>query len=81
MNLYLLIFSFIQYPLSFMINITCNLSKATKGILVINVGCDYNLIVKTNRKCVFLPVIRFFNHSKWILNEKDMGLQLKKGLK
>ncbi len=40
MNLYLLIFSFIQYPLSFVTNITCDLSKAIKGILVTNVTCN-----------------------------------------
>jgi hypothetical protein len=38
MNLYLLTFFFIQYPLSFAINITCNLSKVMKGILVANVA-------------------------------------------
>jgi hypothetical protein len=27
-------------PLLFATNITCDLSKATKGILVANVGCD-----------------------------------------
>ncbi len=27
-------------PLPFVTNITCNLSKATKGILVANVACD-----------------------------------------
>ncbi len=37
MKLYLLIFLFIQYPLSFVTNITCNLSEAIKGILVVNV--------------------------------------------
>jgi hypothetical protein len=36
MNLYLLIFSFIQYPLSFATNIKCDLSKVIKGILVAN---------------------------------------------
>jgi len=40
MNLYLLTFYFIQYPLSFMTNIICDLSKATKEILVANVACD-----------------------------------------
>jgi hypothetical protein len=33
-------FLFIQYPLSFVINITCDLSKATKGIIVTNVICN-----------------------------------------
>jgi hypothetical protein len=47
MNLYLLVFSFIQYPLSFAINIACDLSKVIKGILVANVICDENLITKT----------------------------------
>jgi hypothetical protein len=37
MNFYLLTFSFIQYPLLFAINIACNLSKVTKGILIANV--------------------------------------------
>jgi len=30
----------IQYPLSFATNITCDLFKATKGILVANVVCN-----------------------------------------
>jgi hypothetical protein len=34
-------------PLLFVTNITCNLSKASDGILVTNVACDYNSIVKT----------------------------------
>ncbi len=34
-------------PLSFGINITCNLLKVIKGILVANVACDLNLIIKT----------------------------------
>jgi hypothetical protein len=42
-------FSFIQYLLLFVTNITCNLFKATKWILV----------VKTSQKCVFLLVILF----------------------
>jgi hypothetical protein len=50
MNLYFFTFSFIQYFLSFATNITCDLSKATKGILVANVTYDYNLIVETNRR-------------------------------
>ncbi len=36
----LLTFSFIQYPLSFVTNISCNLFKATKGILITNVVYD-----------------------------------------
>jgi hypothetical protein len=40
MNLYLFFVFFIQYPLSFTTNITCDLSKANKEILVANVGCD-----------------------------------------
>jgi len=40
MNLYLLIFSFIQYPLSFVTNVSCDLSKATNEILITNVACD-----------------------------------------
>jgi hypothetical protein len=40
MNLYLLIFSFIQYLLSFVINITYDLSKVAKDILVANVACN-----------------------------------------
>jgi hypothetical protein len=38
MNLYLLIFFFIQYPLLFVTKIACNLSEVTKGILVTNVA-------------------------------------------
>jgi hypothetical protein len=37
MNLYLLNFSFIQYPLLFVINITCDLSMAIKEISFTNV--------------------------------------------
>ncbi len=33
-------FFFHPIPLSFTINIICNLSKATKGILVVIVTCD-----------------------------------------
>jgi len=40
MNLYLLIFSFIQYPLSFATNVSCDLSNVTNEILVANVTCD-----------------------------------------
>jgi hypothetical protein len=40
MNLYLLTFSFIQYILSFAINIKCDLSKVTNEILVANVTYD-----------------------------------------
>jgi len=47
MNLYLLIF---QYLLSFAINITCDLSKGTKGILVTNVIYDYNIVAKISQK-------------------------------
>jgi hypothetical protein len=36
--MYLLTFLFIQYPLSFTTNITCDLSKVTKGILIANVA-------------------------------------------
>jgi hypothetical protein len=42
MNLYLLTFSFIQYPLSFATIITCNLSKATKGKLFENTYFSFN---------------------------------------
>jgi hypothetical protein len=52
MKLYLLIFSFIQYLLLFVTNITCDLSKATKGILVANIVCNYNLVIETSRKYV-----------------------------
>jgi len=38
MDLYFFIFIFIQYPLSFAINITCDLFKATNEILVANVA-------------------------------------------
>ncbi len=48
-----MIFSFIQYLLSFATNITCDLSKVTKGILVANVVCDYNLVEEINWKYVF----------------------------
>jgi hypothetical protein len=40
MNLYLLTFSFIQYPLSFATNIACDLFKMTNKILVEDVICD-----------------------------------------
>ncbi len=53
MNLYLLIFLFIQYRLSFTTNITCDLSKAIKRILVTNVDCDKNLVTKTKKIYVF----------------------------
>jgi hypothetical protein len=39
MKLYSLIFSFIQYPLSFATTVACNLFKTTKKILVTNVIC------------------------------------------
>jgi hypothetical protein len=52
MNLYLLIFFFIQYPLLFTTNITCDLSKVTKGILIANVACDKNLVEETSKKSV-----------------------------
>jgi hypothetical protein len=48
MNLYLLIFYFIQYPLSFATNVSCNLCKVTNEILVTNVAYNQILIVKTN---------------------------------
>jgi hypothetical protein len=50
---YLLNFSFIQYLLLLAINIACDLSKATKWILVTNVACDKNLVAKTSKKYVF----------------------------
>jgi hypothetical protein len=53
MNLYLLIFFFIQDLLLFATNIVCNLSKAIKEILYINVTYNYNLIIKTNWKYLF----------------------------
>jgi hypothetical protein len=40
MNLYLLSFSFIQYPFSIATNIAHDLSKVTKEILITNVVCD-----------------------------------------
>jgi hypothetical protein len=46
-------------PLSFVINVICNLFKANKGILVTNVICDKNLTIKTNRECVFLLMLNF----------------------
>jgi hypothetical protein len=33
-------FSFIQYPLSFVINFACDLCKANKEILVVNDACN-----------------------------------------
>jgi hypothetical protein len=48
MNLYLLNFSFIQYPLLFLINITYDLSRTINEILVANVDYDKNLIAKAN---------------------------------
>jgi len=62
MNLYLLTILFIQYPLSFMINITCNLSKATKGILVTNVACDSNLVVETIENRCFSSSATIFQY-------------------
>jgi hypothetical protein len=35
-----ILFIFIQYPLLFVTNITCDLSEMTKKILVANVDCD-----------------------------------------
>jgi hypothetical protein len=43
-------FFFIQYLLSFVTNIACDLFKATKGILFTNVAYNSNLIIKTSRK-------------------------------
>ncbi len=53
MNLYLLILFSIQYPLSFVTNVSCNLSKETNEILVANVACNYILIVETSQKYLF----------------------------
>jgi hypothetical protein len=41
MKLYSLIFYFIQYPLSFVIDVACDLFKATKKIFVTNVICGW----------------------------------------
>ncbi len=51
MNLYLLTFSFIQYPWLFITNITCDLSKVTKGILITNVTCNQNLQRLLENRC------------------------------
>jgi len=74
MNLYLLIFFFIQYPLSFVTSIGCDLSKATNKILVVNVICDYNFVVKINKKYLFSP-----NDKLWIpivVEEFDALIQI-----
>jgi hypothetical protein len=52
-NLYLLIFFFIQYSLSFATNIACDLFKVINEILVTNVACDQNLVTKTSQKYLF----------------------------
>jgi hypothetical protein len=41
---------FIQYPLLFVTNIACDLFKVTKGILVKNVICEWNLVAEINQK-------------------------------
>jgi len=41
MKLYLLIFSFIQYPLSFANNVACNLFEAKNKLLITNVVCGW----------------------------------------
>jgi hypothetical protein len=39
MNVYSSIFSFIEYPLSFVNNVSCDLSEVTNEILIANVTC------------------------------------------
>jgi hypothetical protein len=43
-------FFFIQYPLLFTTNVSCDLSKATYKISIANIAYNYILIVETNRK-------------------------------
>jgi hypothetical protein len=62
MHLYLLIFSFIQYLFSFATNITRNLSKAIKGILVANVTCDYNFVIEIVGNMCFSSSACPFHH-------------------
>jgi uncharacterized HAD superfamily protein len=42
-----------QYTLSFVTNVSCDLSKVTNEILVTNLSYDQILVVETNKKYLF----------------------------